>query len=304
MPRVGDTKTVRLQLRAGPLNDPVHHVLAHGEVPDGEFLQWLERMKFEPLPRALGGLGFYTDGRLLVGSDVVVDAEPSAAPPAEQLLTKKNPALESLEARLATLREQAHAEEARVRRAREDLVELAAHLRSERERVNAELMRLDSDLAAYRKECLESKASYQNELVEVSKASGETLTNVTTAMGGMLATVTAAMQTQMTNVVAVLQNNMGQMASTHTDLLNAESAKAKFVAARQVEAQELAMAQLELLDAMKEAGAKQLLASGAPSPKDKIYEGLGEWIKDDGINKTLNFAERIVDKLTATNKNG
>lgn len=278
---------MKLEVRVGELgvNGQRRDLLADGDVPEGEFLQWLERLTFHDVPRAVAGFALYVDGKLLKGHDIVLDIvdDPAPKPPAE---VTRSGAVEQAERRLQTLRDQANAELDRVRRARDELADLAPQLERERARVYAELVRLDADLAAYRSACLQTKTSAQGDLLETTKQLGSILGEVATVLSTNLTTVNAAFQAQ-----------FEVMSGTNTNLLKAEAASATLAAARKHEAQQLALNQLELYSAMEEAGAKQLLASTGPGPKEKLYEGAGRWLGDGGPDRVLSFVGKIFERI-------
>lgn len=283
--RQSDTRTVKLSLRIGSDVAPsgqVGSVAAYGDVPDGEFVQWLERLTFQDLPRSVGAIAFYIDGRRLVGHDQV--AAPTATSSGGEIV--RTATIEAAERRLATVLEQVRAEQDRLRQVREDLTSLAAHLDRERARVTTEVTNLEQHLAAHRQQCQAERSALTANLAADTAAIAETM-----------ARATDSMRVQLETVATVLNGTLVQVANTNNHLITEASDAAKAAHERKVESQKLTLNTLALHNELEEAGAKQLLSHGGPSPKDKLYEGVGTWVGNGGVERTLGFFGSLAEKL-------
>lgn len=264
------------------------NIAVSGSLPE-ELAGWFrykdgeEGLKVHPLPARAGAVWIYFAGELLL-EPAAPDGSDEGEVQAHKLLhsidgleanaSDKRRGITRLEEQLKNLRDEVEAQERKLQRIATELSDLEPRLKEERGRYTAEVARMDQELTAYRREIMQAKVSQMQDL---------------TLSTQQLGLVAAEVRGQAIAQIKAIDALTG-------DLLAAEEAASKNAERRKLSAQQSTTNVLEMLQGFETAGIKELTAAPAP-PADTLGGGVGAWVKGGGIDKVLDFGERVFDRV-------
>jgi hypothetical protein len=227
------------------------YLVCNDDVPP-ELAEWLKTMKWHPLPERFGAFHLYVDGALVKSTTEVLPADSDEGKARATLLDidalqadarRGQKQVEGAEQRLAVLQMQVAGEAARLQQVRAELADLEPRLTRERDRVEAAIVRLDTELATHREAVGAAKRKQLEELVEHEIGINKVKELLDNAMASQIATAVA------------LRKNVEEV----------EATAATHAVTRRVEALNTTNNVLGVLAKAEEGGLLQLTNAGKPS---------------------------------------